>query len=124
MARVAQEPTAGTRAGISRVGPEKGQKKAALKGGFFVFDYSRSNSQCLDPFVQAVLVTRGLILGHNAFVDHAVDHWNGVFVGSCSSVLVPGITGLDDVLDFGAHKRTHTHIVLTGLFTLAGALSC
>jgi len=65
----------------------------------------------------------GFVLGNNAFVNHAIDDRYSRFIGSGSSVFVAGITGVDDVLNLGAHHRAQTHIVLAGLLRLAGALA-
>jgi len=83
-----------------------------------------SDGEGSHSLVQTALVTRSFVLGHDAFINHTVDYWNSILVGRCCSVFVAGITGLNDVLDFGAHKRTLAHIVLTGLFRRAGAFSC
>jgi hypothetical protein len=83
-----------------------------------------SDGEGSHSLVQTVLVTRRFVLGHDAFIDHTVDHWNSILVGRCCSVFVAGITGLYDGLDFGAHKGPLAHIVLTGLFRCAGAFSC
>ncbi len=82
------------------------------------------NSECFDSLIQATLVPCGLVLGDNTLVDHAVDHRYGILVGGRCSVLIAGIACLDDALDLGAHKRTHAHVVLASLLTLAGAFSC
>jgi hypothetical protein len=77
-----------------------------------------------DSLVQTTLVPCSFVLGHNALINHAVDHRHSLFIGDRCSVLVAGITCANDTLDFGAHKRTHAHVVLAGLFRLAGAFSC
>jgi len=64
----------------------------------------------------------GLILIYDAFIDHAVDDRYGILVGCYRSILVAGIAGPDDILDFGSQKGAQTHIVLTGLLRLARAL--
>ncbi len=65
----------------------------------------------------------GFVLVDDALVDHAVDDRYGILVGRNSCVLVARITGVNDILDFATHQGAQTHIVLTGLFRLAGALS-
>ena len=62
------------------------------------------------------------ILIDDALVDHAVDDRYGILISCYRSILVAGIAGLDDILDFGAQKGAQTHIVLTGLLPLTGAL--
>ena len=99
-------------------------KKKPPSGGFSYPIRSVSDREFLDSLVQTALVTRGFVLGDNAFVDHTIDHWNSLVVGGRCSILVACITGFYDALDFGAHKRTLAHVVLTGLFRLAGAFSC
>ncbi len=44
----------------------------------------------------------GFVLVNDALVDHAVDDRYGILVGCYRSILVAGITGIDDILDFGA----------------------
>jgi len=111
-------------------GPDPGANFSATKKTasrrFFCIRVLRylSNGECFDSLVQAALVTCSFVLGHNAFVDHTVDHRHSLFIGGRCCVLVAGITCLNNVLDLGAHKRTHAHVVLAGLFRLAGALSC
>ena len=63
-----------------------------------------------------------LVLVDDAFVDHAIDDRYGVLIGCHGSVLVAGITSLDDTLDLGTHQSAHAHVGLAGLFRLAGAL--
>ncbi len=99
-------------------------EKSRQLAAFLCLKKTRSDSECFHSLVQAALVTRCFVLGHNAFVDHAVDHRYSIFVGYRRSVLVAGIARLFDVLDLGTHKRTHAHIVLSGLLRLAGAFSC
>jgi hypothetical protein len=89
---------------------------------FLVLKRRRLGGERFDPLVQPALVASGFVLVNDAFVYHAVDDRYGILVGCNCSVLVAGITGLDDILDFGAQKGAQTHIVLTGLFRLAGAL--
>jgi len=55
-----------------------------------------------DPLVQPALMASGLVLIDDALVDHAVDDRYRILVGCNSSILVAGITGLDDILDLGA----------------------
>ncbi len=62
------------------------------------------------------------VLVDDALVDHAVDDRHGVLVGCHGSILIAGITGLDDTLDFGTHQGAHAHVGLAGLLRLAGAL--
>ena len=99
-------------------------KKKPPSGGFSNLIAANSDGEGSHSLVQTALVTRRFVLGHYAFIDHTVDHWNSVLVGRCCSILVASITGLYDALDFGAHKRTLTHVVLTSLFRCTGALSC
>jgi len=68
-------------------------------------------------------MTRSFVLLNNALVDHAVDDRHGILVGRLCSVLVTGITCLDDVLNFGAHARAQPHIVLASFLGLLGAFS-
>jgi len=79
-------------------------------------------SEGFDPRIQAALVAGSLVLVDDALVDHAVDDWHGILVGCRGSIFVAGITGLDDILDFGAHQGAQRHIVLAGLLGLTGAL--
>ena len=65
----------------------------------------------------------GLVFVDDALVDHAVDNRHSVLVGCCSSFLVAGITGLDDILDLAAQHGTHRHVVLARFLGLAGAFS-
>ena len=78
---------------------------------FFVLGFARpvdrSNCECFDSLVQATLVTCRFVLGHNAFVNHAVNYRYGILVGGRGSVFVAGITCLNNIFDLGAHKRTH-----------------
>jgi len=46
-------------------------------------------------------MTSSLILVDDAFIDHAVDDWHRVFVRRNGSVFVAGVTGPDNILDFG-----------------------
>jgi len=80
------------------------------------------SGECFNPGVQTALMTRGLVLGNNAFVDHAVDNRHCILVGCNRCIFVAGITCIDDVLDLGAHHGAQTHVVLTSLFRLTGAL--
>jgi len=82
-----------------------------------------SDGECFNSLVQPAFVASGFVLVDDALVDHAVDDRHGVLVGCCRSVLVAGITGLDDSLDLAAHEGAHAHIGLAGLLRLAGALS-
>jgi len=102
--------------------PQTGNKKAALGRLFLYLRVGLSASEGFDPSIQAALVAGSLVLVDDALVDHAVDDWHGILVGCRGSIFVAGITGLDDILDFGAQKGAQTHIVLTGLLRLAGAL--
>jgi len=99
-------------------------KKKPPSGGFSYLMGTVSDGEGFHSLVQSALVTRSFVLGHNTLVNHTVDYWNSILVGRCCSIFVAGITSLNDVLDFGAHKRTLAHIVLTGLFRCAGAFSC
>jgi len=81
-----------------------------------------SGGECLDSLVEAALVAGSLVLIDDALVDHAVDDWHSFLVSCHSSVFVAGITGLDDILNLGAHQGAHAHIVLAGLLRLARAL--
>ena len=83
---------------------------------------ANSDGECFNSLVQPAFVASGFVLVDDALVDHAVDDRHGVLVGCCRSVLVAGITGIDDILDLGAHEGTHAHIGLAGLFRLARAL--
>jgi hypothetical protein len=99
-------------------------KKSRHQAAFLYSCKVQSNSEGFHSLVQTALVPRGFVLGHNAFVDHTIDHWNSLVVGGRCSILVAGITGLYDALDFRAHKRTLAHVVLPGLFLRACAFSC
>ena len=70
---------------------------------FFCSEDLASDGQCFHALVQAALVTRGFVLLNNALVHHAVDDRHGIFVGRLCSVLVTGITCLDDIFNLGAH---------------------
>ena len=84
---------------------------------------SSLDSQCFHALVEPAFMPRGLVLIHNALVDHAVDDRYGVFVGRLCGGFVAGITGLDDVLDLGAHAGAQTHVVLASFLGLPGAFS-
>jgi len=79
------------------------------------------SAKTLNSRIQAALVASSLVLVDDALVDHAVDDRHGVLVGCHGSVFVAGITGIDDILDLGAHQGTQRHIVFAGLLGLAGA---
>ena len=81
-----------------------------------------SGDEGLDALVQPALVTRRLVLVDDTLVYHAVDDRYGVFVCCHGGILVARITGLDDSFDLGTHQRAQAHILLAGLFRLAGAL--
>ncbi len=66
----------------------------------------------------------GLVFGHDAFVNHAVNDRNRGLVGRLGRLFVAGVTRFDDVLDLGTHQGTHAHVVLAGLLRLAGAFLC
>jgi GTP-binding protein len=91
-----------------------GQRRGRSRGGL--------SRERFDPGVQSALVTSGLVLGNNAFVDHAVDNRHSILVGCRRCFLVAGITCLYDALNLGPHHGAHTHVVFAGLFRLAGAL--
>jgi len=67
-------------------------------------------------------MTRGLVLGNNAFVDHAIDNWHSILIGCYCCIFVAGITCTDNFLDLGPHHGAQTHVVLASLFRLTGAL--
>ena len=64
----------------------------------------------------------GFVLINDALVNHSVDNRYGVLVGRNSRIFVACIACVDDILDFGTHQGAQTHVVLTGLLRLAGAL--
>lgn len=74
--------------------------------------------------VQAALMASGLVLGHYAFVDHAVNDWNRGLVGRLGRLFVAGVTRFDDILDSGAHQGTQAHVVLAGFLRLPSAFPC
>ncbi len=89
---------------------------------FFVLQAWGLCGQRFDPLIQPTLVASGFVLIDDALVDHAVDDRDGILVSCDSSIFIARIACVDDVLDFGAHQGAQTHIVLTGLLRLAGAL--
>jgi len=73
------------------------------EGGIFLsYRAAFLSNEGFDALVQAALVTSGLVLVDDAFVDHAIDDRHGIFVRRNGSVFVAGITSLDDILDLGA----------------------
>ena len=78
----------------------------------------------MNALVHATLVPSCLVLGHNAFVDHAVNDRNRGFISSLGRFFVAGVAGIDDVLDLGTHQGTQAHVVLAGLLRLPRAFPC
>ena len=78
----------------------------------------------MNTLVQAALMASGLVLGHDAFVDHAVNDRNGGLIGGLGCFLIAGVTRFDDIFDSRTHQGTQAHVVLAGLLRLAGAFLC
>jgi hypothetical protein len=100
-----------------------GTKKPPSGGSLICQNLNDSGYKCFNALVESALVPCRLVTGNDAFVDHAIDHRDSIFIRCYRSIAVAGITGIDDFLDFGAHQRAQAHILLAGFLRLAGALS-
>jgi hypothetical protein len=100
-----------------------GTKKPPSGGSLICQNRDDSGYKCFNALVESALVPCCLVAGNDAFVDHAIDHRDGIFIRCYRSIAVAGITGIDDFLDFGAHERAQAHVLLAGFLRLAGALS-
>ena len=69
-------------------------------------------------------MSSGLVFMHDAFVDHAIDHWNRGSQRGTGNCLITRHDGSIDTLDVGSNHRSLTGIVTSSFFGLSRALAC
>src|SRR5487761_80397 len=98
-----------------------GNKKAGIQAGFGRCSRT-SGFESADTFVQAALVTRGLVMVDESLVGDAVNDRHGLPVSGFGFRFLAFSGELHHFLDVTAHHGTQGGVVLTMDHGLAGAL--
>ena len=80
--------------------------------------------KCPNLRVQTAFVTRGLVLVHQAFSRHRIQHRNCRGIGSRSGSFITRVNRCNYTLDLSTHHGTHASVAGTSCFRLTSTFFC